>query len=82
MTADVINPKTIDIMYKAIDEKNIREFMSKTNFRGDIINHLIKSIKSSYNVLINSIKIDKTTQKENINNQTEWITTKIKKTKT
>jgi hypothetical protein len=69
-------------MYKAIDEKNIREFMSKTNFRGDIINHLIKSIKSSYTVLKNSIKIDKTMQKENINNQSsEWVTKKTKKIK-
>lgn len=71
-TANVINPETIDIMYKAIDEKNIRDFMVKTNFRGDIINHLIKSIKSSYIVLKNSIKVDKT--KENINQNSEWIT--------
>jgi len=79
MTANVIDPKTIDIMYKAIDEKNIREFMFKTNFRSDIINHLIKSIKSCYNVLKNSIKIDKIIQKENITQSSEWITTKNNK---
>lgn len=83
-TASVVNPETIDIMYKAIDEKNIREFMSKTNFRGDIINHLIKSLKSSYVALKNSIRVDikKQKEKENISElSSEWIKTKSSKGK-
>ena len=76
---EIIIPSLINIKMKKIQTDKLIKFLTKLEFRNDIIKHIIESVNNVYDYFNSSIKYIKSEQKTCGQEYNEWTTIEIKR---
>lgn len=69
-SVDILDPKNVDIRFKKNNPNEIRMILQKYNIRSDIIEHFINALEYNFNTFNQTIKLNKTLSKIQID---DWI---------